>query len=82
MYRDLNLTASLNGWHLFEARKGSKGFTDFAEKVFQRDGHACQFCGFQASSSMEIINLDGNYKNNTMDNMVTLALYSHPRCQF
>ena len=81
MLRKLRLNASLGGWHRFDARKASKGFDAFAEKVHQRDNHTCQFCGFQASSYMEVINLDGDYKNNVIDNMVT-ACPLCTQCQF
>jgi len=69
--RELKLSATLSSWHLFEARKAEKAFLAFAQKVHERDNNTCQFCGFQASTFMEIINLDKDYKNNILENMVT-----------
>ncbi len=71
MFREIKLSAALSGWYQFDARKTSKRFSEYADKVFSRDNSTCQFCGFQASTHMEVINLDGNYKNNEIDNMAT-----------
>lgn len=60
---------------VFLARKAQKNFSHFAEKVFRRDNYACQFCGFQAHEFQEIINLDQNYYNNKLANMVTACCF-------
>lgn len=71
MLRELKLSATLTGWQKFQARKAQKAFLAFAKKVHGRDNNTCQFCGFQAMSHMEVINLDQDYANNVIDNMVT-----------
>jgi intracellular multiplication protein IcmJ len=71
MQRKLELSTTLSGWYQFEARRDGKSFLAFAKKVYERDRYTCQFCHFQASNSMEVINVDQDYKNNVLDNMVT-----------
>jgi intracellular multiplication protein IcmJ len=67
----ITLTVAPNSWKLFIKRKADKAFPRFAKKVFFRDQHQCQFCGFCSELHMDIINRDGNYRNNTMKNMAT-----------
>ena len=52
-------------------RRSDKAFTSFAKKVLRRDNHTCQYCGYRAKYFQEIINKDGNYRNNRLSNMVT-----------
>jgi intracellular multiplication protein IcmJ len=72
---DLQLAVNLNGWRLFIRRRDDKAFLPVAEKIFQRDGYTCQFCGFQAREFQEVVNLDGNYMNNKLNNMVTSCCF-------
>lgn len=67
----IQLTASEDNWRLFTLRKADPAFLKFQEKVFIRDGYTCQFCGFRAKQYQEVINYDGNYHNNKLDNLVT-----------
>lgn len=53
------------------ARRRQKGFQDAAPKVWARDHYRCQFCGFQSKRYQEIINVDGNYRNNAASNLAT-----------
>ena len=71
----LKLNISLGGWRLFLKRKTDPAFLKFAEKIFQRDKHTCQFCGFQAKDYQEIVNLDQNYLNNKMSNLTTACCF-------
>jgi intracellular multiplication protein IcmJ len=73
--RSISLQAEESNWRLFMLRKADPGFLAFAEKVVQRDEHTCQFCGFQAKQHQEIINLDQNYTNNKMNNLVTACVF-------
>lgn len=52
-------------------RKADPAFLYFQQKIFQRDQYTCQFCGFQSIHFLEVINLDHNYFNNKLRNMVT-----------
>ena len=70
MYK-LKLAVNLVGWRLFIRRKSERAFQKVAKKVLIRDNYACQYCGFQAKIYQEVINLDGNYANNTLSNLAT-----------
>lgn len=71
----LNLVASAGAWRLYSARKADERFKSYELKVFQRDRYTCQFCGFQAKLFQEVVNLDGNYTNNRMANLVTSCCF-------
>lgn len=72
---DLQLAVNLAGWRIFVKRKGDKAFLPIQQKIFERDGYTCQFCGFQAKEYQDIINLDGNYNNNKISNLVTACCF-------
>ncbi|QLH41351.1 MAG: HNH endonuclease [Coxiellaceae bacterium] len=74
-YHPLILSASPGNWRMFAARKADPAFLKFSERIFTRDNYACQFCGFQARQHQEIINLDGNYHNNKLSNLVTACCF-------
>lgn len=71
----LRLTASAGAWRLYSARKADPRFKAFEKKVFERDHYTCQFCGFQARSLQEVVNLDGNYTHNKLSNLVTSCCF-------
>ncbi|MGQ3888121.1 type IVB secretion system protein IcmJDotN [Legionella sp. CNM-1927-20] len=71
----LKLVASPGSWRLYSARKADERFKAFELKVFQRDRYTCQFCGFQAKLFQEVVNLDGNYTNNRLNNMATACCF-------
>jgi intracellular multiplication protein IcmJ len=68
---EIQLAASESNWRLFMTRKNDPKFKTFAERIFNRDRYTCGYCGFQAEQLQEIINIDGNYRNNRPDNLVT-----------
>ena len=68
---DIKLAATQGSWRLFMTRKADDGFKQFANKVHLRDKYECQFCGFSSSQRLDVINLDGNYRNNKISNLVT-----------
>lgn len=72
---NLQLAVNLNGWRIFIRRKDDKAFLPVANKVLDRDNYTCQFCGFQARRYQEVINLDGNYYNNKLSNMITSCCF-------
>lgn len=71
----LELKIQQGNWRVFAARKAQQKFAEFAEKIFLRDNYICQFCGFQAKEFQEVINLDQNYYNNKLANMVTACCF-------
>jgi len=72
---ELLLAVNLSGWRVFVRRKEDKGFLPVEKRVFERDMHTCQYCGFQAKEYQEIVNLDGNYTNNKLSNMATACCF-------
>ena len=77
----LTLHVNPNAARLYSLRKADSAFLKFQEKVFSRDGYVCQFCGFQAKKYFDVINLDHNYKNNKLSNMVTACCFCS-QCHF
>lgn len=71
----LRLQAKPGSWRMFASRKADPGFAKYQEKVLSRDDHTCQFCGFQAKEFQEVINLDNDYRNNKMSNLVTSCCF-------
>ena len=71
----LQLAVNLSGWRIFAKRKEDKAFLPVARRVFERDAYTCQYCGFQAKEYQEIVNIDGNYFNNKLTNMMTTCCF-------
>ena len=73
--RELSLAATPGSWRLYSGRKADPRFKQHEQKVFQRDRYTCQFCGFQAKLYQDIVNVDGDYGNNRLDNLVTACCF-------
>lgn len=71
----LSLKASASNWRLYSARNSDPRFSSYENKIWQRDQFICQFCGFQAKKYQDVINLDGNFSNNRMSNLVTSCCF-------
>ena len=71
----LKLVASPGSWRYYSARKADERFKVFGLKVFQRDQYTCQFCGFQARLFQEIVNLDHDFTNNRLANLLTACCF-------
>lgn len=71
----IKLNANPEGWRIYTARKNDPTFQSFSKKVLRRDNYTCQFCGFQAREYQEIVNLDQNYHNNKLSNLVTSCCF-------
>lgn len=72
---ELKLAVSLSGWRVFVRRKEDKAFLPIQKRIFARDQFTCQYCGFQAKEYQEVVNLDNNYANNKLSNMVTACCF-------
>ncbi len=71
----LQLAINSEGWQSFMSRQGHPTFRKLQDKIFERDRYSCQFCGFQAREYQEIVNLDGDYRRNTLSNMATACCF-------
>lgn len=69
--RPITLSAAGTGWRLFSIRRSDPKFSNFQQRVLARDHHTCQYCGFKAKRFMEVVNIDGNYRHNHIDNLAT-----------
>lgn len=67
----IELTATASNWRLFMTRKADQAFQPFQSKIWRRDDFTCQFCGLRTQQGQEVVNLDGNYRNNKISNLVT-----------
>ncbi len=67
----LTLSANMDGWRIFNARRKQSEFQKIAQKVFVRDKYKCQFCGFRDLVHQEVANLNGNYRQNDLANLAT-----------
>lgn len=72
---ELKLMATPGSWRLYSARTVDERFKTFEKKVLQRDRYRCQFCGFQARLYQEVVNLDNDYSNNKLSNLVTSCCF-------
>lgn len=72
---ELSLAVNLSGWRSFVRRKEDKAFLPVQKRVFERDAYTCQYCGFQAREYQEVVNVDGNYANNKLSNMITACCF-------
>jgi intracellular multiplication protein IcmJ len=72
---ELQLAVNLSGWRLYIRRKEDKAFLPVAKRVFERDAYTCQYCGFQAKEFQDVVNVDGNYTNNKLSNMITACCF-------
>lgn len=76
----LKLSINPENWHLYLRRKADKAFRPIRDKIFARDQYTCQFCGFQAREYQDVVNLDQNYRDNRLGNMVTACCFCSQCC--
>jgi len=69
------LTAQRDNWRLYHNRKRNKKFLEVKRKILQRDNYSCRYCGFFAKEFQEIVNIDGDYKNNKLSNLATACCF-------
>ncbi|HBY55258.1 MAG TPA: HNH endonuclease, partial [Coxiellaceae bacterium] len=71
----LKLAVIPDGWRLFSVRKIDPAFKPFKQQVLERDSYTCKYCGFQAKKYQEVVNLDNNYRNNKLSNLITACCF-------
>lgn len=79
--RNIDLKATHSNWRLFMVRKADPAFLNFQKKIFARDEHTCQFCGFRAFDFMDVVNLDNNFHFNRISNLATACCFCS-QCYF
>ena len=68
--RELYLQINPSGWKMMQMRNRNQALNSLLNQILTRDNNTCQFCGFVGmAKQMNIINIDGNYNNNTANNM-------------
>lgn len=77
----LDLTVRTSQWRLFSARREDPAFQKFSQKVWVRDRYTCQYCGFQAKDFQEVVNVNHNYQNNRLSNLITACCFC-TQCNF
>ncbi|MGI0141919.1 MAG: HNH endonuclease [Candidatus Micrarchaeales archaeon] len=55
----------------------SEGWKALRQKILQRDGQACRYCGYTAQSFMNVDHIDGDPRNNAEQNLQTLCMWCH-----
>ena len=78
-----NLELSINPgqWAYFEKRNQDVRFKSFQQRVAEDSNYVCQFCGFKDKNFLQVVNLDGNYKNNKISNLVIACPFC-AQCSF
>lgn len=74
----ISLSARRGNGQRFLSRKSNKTFQNIALEVFKRDENTCRYCGFQSEKYQEVVNLDQDYNNNAMKNLVTACIFCAP----
>src|SRR3990167_8073034 len=77
----LELSVSLTNFSQFISRKANKAFQELARAAWVRDNFTCQYCGFESKKYQEVVNRDGNYRDNALKNVVTACCFC-TQCQF
>ena len=70
-FKAIKLSAAESDWRLFTIRRADPKFQKFQQRVFARDEQTCQYCGFKSTKFMDVVNADGNYRHNHVNNLVT-----------
>lgn len=71
----LTLEVNIEGSLLFESRKADAAFLRIQKKIWQRDDYVCKFCGFKAEEHQEVVNIDGDYRNDNPANLATACVF-------
>jgi len=71
----LQLQPNFEGVALFMQRKEDPSFAAIRGKVLSRDEYSCRFCGFHSEKYQQIVAIDGNYKNNQINNLATACVF-------
>ena len=68
--RPIKLQVNPGAWAYYAKRNADPRFKSYFKTVEHTCDHTCQFCGFKDKAYMQVVNIDGNYKNNKLSNLV------------
>jgi intracellular multiplication protein IcmJ len=71
----LGIAINIDGASLFQNRKADPAFLRLQNKIWARDDFACRFCGFRAEEYQEVVNINGNYRQNDPKNLATACVF-------
>lgn len=83
MERELNITVDINAWKQSSVHGSTRDKAGYAKyksvwkKVWSRDDYTCQYCGFKSKKYLEIHHINGNHKDNSPDNLLTICPFCH-----
>jgi len=61
----------------FSASGAEASSPELRARVFERDGNACQFCGFVSKKYQNLVFRNGNFLDARMDNLATACIFCH-----
>ena len=50
---------------------------ELKQKIFERDSHCCQYCGFKAKKYQEIYHLNQDVHDHREENLITACIFCH-----
>lgn len=62
----------------FQPVLSDEDYTRLKEKVFERDQHTCQCCGFQAVKYQQVLHKNFHQNDYRMDNLMTVCNFCYP----
>lgn len=66
--------ANPNTWRTIAADKtGKDEWKQIRQKILERDGYACQYCGFKSDKWQIVHHIDGNPNNNRHSNLMVVC---------
>lgn len=71
----LEIRVNMEGAVLFLSRKTDSAFLSLQKKTWVRDNYTCQYCGFRAEEHQEVVNKNGDYRDNKSNNLVTACVF-------
>lgn len=69
--KEIYLQINPSGYKMMRMRDQNKMLAQLKPKVLARDHNTCQFCAYTGiPAQMLVVNLDGNYNNNDINNLI------------
>lgn len=71
MQATLTLDVGIGRWTYFSIRSSDAKFEPIAAQIYKRDDFTCRYCSFRAIENMSVVNLNKNYLDNSLPNLIT-----------